>query len=257
MFEKQFDLRYFEMNNWGEASPLTMATLLQETASDHCSEIDFGLFDLYAQNIGWLLISGCMHIDRYPAFKEKITIRTWMSSYTATRGYRENIIFDSHQNIIGTSRGLWVFFDTKKKRPVRIFEPIQQRWSPHSETCIDYNIEEKLSFSDEVICSRHFDIYHYDLDGNNHVNNLRYLQWALETVPENFFYEKQLATLDARFLKESYYGQTILSETMAEKNTDCFHHRIQNATTNNLCAAVSTAWRERVSVPAGKVYQFA
>jgi len=257
MFEKQFNLRYFEMNKFGEASPLTMAMLLEETASDHCNSIDFGLFDLYAQNIGWVLIAGFMHIDRYPVFKEKITIRTWMSAFTTTRGYRENIVFDSNNNIIGRSRGLWVFYDTKRKRPVKIFNEIQERWTGSSEICTDYNIDVKLTDAESIKCRKKFDIYQYDLDANNHVNNLRYLQWALETVPEDYFEEKQLSTLDARFIKEAYYGQSIESVTLAESENSCFHHRIQNVTTGDLCAAANTAWRERAGVAKCKVYQFA
>ncbi len=257
MFEKQYNLRYFEMNKFGEASPLTMATLLEETASDHCNEIDFGLFDLYAQNIGWVLISGFMHIERYPLFKEKITIRTWMSGFTTTRGYRENLIFDSNNNIIGRSRGLWVFFDTVKKRPVRIFDKIQERWPLYNEPCINYNIDDKLICAEKIQCKKHFDIYQYDLDANNHVNNLRYLQWALETVPEQYFDNKQLSTLDARFIKEAYYGQSIESVSLSEDEDNCFHHRIINASTGNLCAAANTGWRERVTLPKCKVYQFA
>ncbi len=257
MFEKQFNLRYFEMNKWGEASPLTMATLLEETASDHCNEIGYGLFDLYAQNIGWLLISGFMQIDRYPVFKEVITIRTWLSAFTATRGYRENIILDSDNNMIGKARGLWVFFDTKKRRPLRIFGDILNRWPANGECCATYDIEAPLVHPPTIQCSKKFNIYQYDLDANNHVNNLRYLQWALETVPDVYFEEKQLSALDARFMKEAYYGQSIESVTLAESVNDCFHHRIQNATTGGLCAAANTVWRERVSFPSRKVYQFA
>lgn len=257
MFEKQFDLRYFEMNKWGEASPLTIATLLQETASDHCDAIGYGLFDLYAQNIGWLLLSAYMHVNRYPLFKEKITIRTWMSHHTSTRSYRENIIYDSNHNIIGKARGLWVFFDTKRKRPVKIFDKILQGWTPHSEQCVDYNIEDKLLHPAGIKCQKKFNIHHYDLDANNHVNNLRYLQWALETVPDYCFDTKQLSALDARFIREAYYGQTIESVTLAEEDSDCFHHRIQNATTGELCAAANTAWRERVAVAERKVFLFA
>ncbi len=257
MFEKTFNLRYFEMNKWGEASPLTIATLLEETASEHCNVINHGLFDLYAQNIGWVLLSGYMNIYRYPAFKEAITIRTWMSGYTATRGYRENIIFDENKNVIGHSRGLWVFFDTVKKRPVKIFPGILEGWAPHNEICTDYNIEKKLNHSEQVKCEKDFGIYQYDLDANNHVNNLRYLQWALETVPDNYFDEKQLSILDARFIREAYYGQSIHSITLAEEANNCLHHRIQNATTGDLCAAANTTWRERVAVPQVKVYQFA
>ena len=56
-FEKQFELRYFEMNKFGEASPTTILALLEETAADHCYSINHSLYDLMLQNIGWVLVS--------------------------------------------------------------------------------------------------------------------------------------------------------------------------------------------------------
>ena len=98
-FEKKFELRYFEMNNFGEASPTTILALLEETAADHCYSIDYSLYDLQKQNIGWVLLSGVIRMDRYPIYKEKIIIRTWLSTYSSIRGFRENLFFDENRNI--------------------------------------------------------------------------------------------------------------------------------------------------------------
>ncbi|WP_369403701.1 acyl-ACP thioesterase domain-containing protein [Geofilum rubicundum] len=81
-YENQFELRYFEMNKFGAASPTTILTLLEETAADHCYSINHSLYDLEKQNVGWVLLSGVIEMDRYPVYKEKITIRTWLSSYS-------------------------------------------------------------------------------------------------------------------------------------------------------------------------------
>ena len=123
-FEKKFELRYFEMNNFGEASPTTILALLEETAADHCYSIDYSLYDLQKQNIGWVLLSGVIRMERYPIYKEKIIIRTWLSTYSSIRGFRENLLYDENRNIIGRSRGLWLFFDTKRRRPIQILDKI-------------------------------------------------------------------------------------------------------------------------------------
>ena len=68
-----------------------------------------------SQNLGWVLLSGMMEIDRYPEYNEKIIIRTWLSKYKSIRGTRENIIYDEHYNIIGKAKGLWLFFDIEKR----------------------------------------------------------------------------------------------------------------------------------------------
>ena len=144
-FEKKFDLRYSEMNNFGEASPTTILTLLEETAADHCYSIDCGLYDLQKQNIGWVLLSGIIRMDRYPIYKEKIIIRTWLSTYSSIRGFRENILYDEKRNVIGRARGSWLFFDTKRRRPIQILDKILERWSFDKEVSIDHNITKKLN----------------------------------------------------------------------------------------------------------------
>jgi medium-chain acyl-[acyl-carrier-protein] hydrolase len=150
MFEKQFELRYFEMNRYGEASPMTLLTLLEETASEHFISINYSLFDLIKQNIGWVLLSGVMNIDRYPRHKEKIIIRTWLSSYSAVKGIRENIICDESGNIIGRAKGLWLFYDIEKRRPVQIFDDIKTKWSYNSESSIDCDITKKIKAIDSA-----------------------------------------------------------------------------------------------------------
>ena len=59
-FDKQFEIRYFEVNKNGIASPTTILTLLEETAADHCDSINYNLFQLEASNIGWVLVSGVL-----------------------------------------------------------------------------------------------------------------------------------------------------------------------------------------------------
>jgi hypothetical protein len=46
VFEKQYQLRYLGVNQYGEASPVTILKLLEETAADHCSSTNYNLYDL-------------------------------------------------------------------------------------------------------------------------------------------------------------------------------------------------------------------
>ena len=46
------------MNEFGVASPTTFLTLLEKTAADHCYSINYSLYQLAEQNIGWVLFSG-------------------------------------------------------------------------------------------------------------------------------------------------------------------------------------------------------
>ncbi|NOQ91371.1 MAG: acyl-ACP thioesterase [Flavobacteriaceae bacterium] len=246
-FDKKFELRYFEMNEFGEASPTTILTLLEETAADHCYSIDYDLYDLIDQNIGWVLVSGVMNMERYPNYKEKITIRTWLSSYSTVRGIRENIIYDEQNNIIGTAKGLWIFFDIKRRRPVEIFDEIKNSWSSCKEESVKYNVVKKIAAIDTAKFMKDFDVNKFDVDMNEHVSNLRYLQWSLESVPDEIIENYYLHTLEGRFIGEAHYGDSIRSLTESDVDKNSFVHTIKAQSNNQVFVTAKTIWKKRLN----------
>jgi medium-chain acyl-[acyl-carrier-protein] hydrolase len=243
-FDKEFELRYFEMNNLGLATPTIMLALLEETAADHCYAINHSLFDLVKKNIGWVLVSGAMQIERYPSYKEKITIRTWLSSYSTIKGYRENIIFDENQNIIGRAKGLWVFFDIENRKPIPIFNDIKEKWGYYNEESINTNIKKKIEAIDFASHIKQFKVNRFDTDMNKHVNNIRYLQWVIESIPEDIADNYSLYEINGRFISEAQYGDTVLSLTNTDIENDSFVHSIKIAGSDKVCATAKTLWRK-------------
>jgi medium-chain acyl-[acyl-carrier-protein] hydrolase len=243
-FDKQFELRYFEMNGLGLATPTIILALLEETAADHCYSINHSLFDLNKKNVGWVLVSGILQIDRYPSYKEKITIRTWLSSYSSIKGYRENIIFDKKRNIIGRAKGLWVFFDIEKRKPIPIFNDIKEKWPYHSEESIVKNIKKKIETTHTASYIKKFKVNRYDTDMNKHVNNIRYLQWVIESMPEDIVDNYHLHIIDGRFISEAKYGDSVLSLTNINTEDNSFIHTIKIEGSNKVCGSAKTFWRK-------------
>lgn len=234
------------MNKFGEASPITILILLEETAADHCLSINHSLYDLIKQDIGWVLLTGYMQIDRYPCYKEKITIKTWLSRYKTIRGIRENIIYDEKGKMIGKAKGQWLFYDIKRKRPVKIFDDIQRKWSSSPEESVKHDIYKKIEAIDTAKYTSKFNINKYDLDTNGHVNNIRYLQWLLETIPEETIDNYYLYSIDGRFMSEAHYGHNIISLTNPDDKPNSFVHTIMDNKKKNIYATATTKWNKRI-----------
>mgnify|MGYP002353740144 CR=1 FL=1 len=233
------------MNKFGEATPISMLGLLEDAAADHCQDIDYGLYKLLAQDIGWVLISGYMQIDRYPKYKEKIKIRTWLSKYKSIRGFRENVIYDEQEKVIGYAKGQWLFFDIKNRKPARIYPEIESRWDFFPEQCIEHDILQRIEPLESAENHSQFPVYGYDVDSNEHVNNLRYLQWLLETVPNDYTDKYFLHTIDGRFMAEAEFGHNVMSLTKPLEKDNCFIHTINDISANKSCATAITNWRKR------------
>ncbi len=245
-FDKEFELRYFEMNKLGESSPITMLTLLQETAAEHCYFAGHSLLSLMSENLGWVLLSGTMQMNRYPKYKEKIIIRTWISKYYTIRGFRENIIYDENYNIIGRARGLWVFYDIEKRRPTKIHKDFKEKWLSSEELCIDHDITKTIEAIDFAESTKEFKVNMYDTDTNKHVNNIRYLQWLMESIPEDVLDNYYLYSIDGRFISEAQYGDVIVSLTKKGSEENSFVHTILVKDDNKVCATGKTVWKKIV-----------
>lgn len=254
-FDKEYELRYFEMDKSGKASSVTMLTLLQETAADHCHSIGHSLFSLMSQNLGWVLLSGVMEIDRYPSYKEKVIIRTWLSKYQSIRGHRENIIYDENYNIIGRAKGLWLFFDIEKRRPTKILDYFKEKWSSFKDVCIEHDISTKIDAINSASYMKKFKVNIYDTDTNKHVNNIRYLQWLVESIPEEITDEYYMHSIDGRFILEAQYGDVIISLTEKDKGENSFKHTIYIEGKNKVCATAKTIWK-KMKIRVKEVYLY-
>ncbi len=244
-FDKEFELRYFEMDAYGQASSTSMLTLLEEAAASHCHSINHSLYDLQKQNIGWVLLSGVMTIDRYPTYNEKIIIRTWLSEYSMVKGIRENIIYDEKMNIIGKSKGLWLFYDIKRRRPKQIFDSILEGWSFCSDKSIEHNIKNKILPLESSLPVNEFKVNRYDVDTNLHLNNIRYMQWLSESLSEEITENYYLHSIDGRFISEAQYGDTIMSFTERDIYKNSFIHTMKTQKDNKVCATAKTMWKKR------------
>ncbi|MGE5382297.1 MAG: acyl-[acyl-carrier-protein] thioesterase [Omnitrophica WOR_2 bacterium] len=243
-FDISYELRHFELNRFGEASPTLVLALLEEAAAEHCQAIGYGLYDLLEQNIGWVLSSGFLQMKQYPRYKEKITIRTWLSEYSTIRGIRENIIFDSKMNVIGRGKGLWIFFDIKRRRPVPIFDEIIKRWSFIKDESIELPAK-KLLQTDGLQIVEYFKVKASEIDMYGHVNNLIYLEWLLDSIPDEIIENCYLYEIEGHFISEVKRGDKITITTRVDRKTNTICHTIRNTETGKICASAITNWKKR------------
>jgi len=239
--DKKYQLRYFEMNKYGMASPTTILTLLEETAAEHSFNIDYSLYSLERQNIGWVLISGTMDMIRYPKYKENIAIRTWISKFSLVRGHRENIIFDESGTVIGKAKGIWVFYDIEKKKPVPIHAEIKSKWGidPEISREVDADI---IKVIDDGEHQSEYDIFKSDVDSNKHVNNIRYFHWLIESLQDEVLDNFILKRINAKFYSEAKYGEKIQIYKKDQAEQNVFLHTMRSNLDNRVLAAAHTVW---------------
>ncbi|MBF0199718.1 MAG: hypothetical protein HQK66_00100 [Desulfamplus sp.] len=92
----------------------------------------------------------------------------------------------------------------------------------------DYAIDYQYDFPDIVPPLKTnfqltFNVRMHDLDLNGHVNNAIFVEWAVETVPEDILSKYSPMTIDVIFQKEALYGDAIVSKTELWLQPDSSH----------------------------------
>ncbi len=84
-----------------------------------------------------------------------------------------------------------------------------------------------------------------DLDRNEHVNNVRYIDWILNGLPLDYLKTHELKELEVNYLSEASYDDEILVGGEMKEASHFFHSLIRKGDNTELCRA-RTAW-ERMS----------
>jgi len=90
--------------------------------------------------------------------------------------------------------------------------------------------------------ARHFDVRFSDLDVNQHVNNVRYVEWALEAAPREMLLTQQPTEIDIQFRAETGLGETVV--TQLQQDADRLLHRLRRTRDDKTVAQATTQWAE-------------
>lgn len=207
-FTKEFRIPYFDTDPRGILRPEIVLAYMAETSSWHSDSLGVGHKLLNANGYGWMLNRWEAEFIKLPQAKEKVIIRTWTSSFDRFYATREFNMEDEEGNLLAKASTQWIFLDMKKKRPIRIPKEIQEKYSFIEEHGFDGYTDLKPMDATE---GRTISTRKSDIDNNNHVNNIRYIEWMLEQVPEDVLGNKDLKRLAVNYKKEVLLGDTVRS----------------------------------------------
>lgn len=226
-YQETFKIRASEIDFNQQATLPAICNLLQEVAGNHARELEFDITDLHKDELTWVLHRLHVKIDRFPDWRETITVKTWPSSGDGLRAYRDFLIIGENGDTIGRSLSYWLIMDIKSRRPTRIPKKILELAPDDTDHVLPVS-DSNFSDLDQADYSQQFDVRKTDLDLNQHVNNVRLIEWTLSCLPD----DSAVNQIDIKFMAESVLGDTDIvevKEQTSDTNSQYFHHQILRA----------------------------
>jgi len=182
-------------------------TLTQEASLFHTSSIP-GAFDYYDEmNWVWILTHWQVEINGYPKVGDTINISTWPVRFKGYFGERGFEATDAAGALLLAANSNWILLDRSTFKPVRPTEHICSKYGENYPFLLekDFSIPKHDSFT--PLSGHNYITTRRDIDTNNHVNNVKYLEWVYCYIPDDVYNNYRAKSLKVAYKKETLLGE--------------------------------------------------
>uniref|UniRef100_A0A7N0UJA2 Acyl-[acyl-carrier-protein] hydrolase n=1 Tax=Kalanchoe fedtschenkoi TaxID=63787 RepID=A0A7N0UJA2_KALFE len=236
IYRQTFIIRSYEIGPDKTATMETLMNLLQETALNHVRNSGlagsgFGSTrEMSLRKLIWVVTRINIQVEKYSSWGDIIEIDTWVDAAGKNGMRRDWIIRDfKTQQVITRATSTWVIMNRVTRRLTKMPDQVRDEVTPFftnrlSSAIVD-NDSRKIDRLDDETSERiraDLEPRWSDMDANQHVNNVKYIGWILESVPIKVLEDYYLASMTLEYRRECRQSDLLQSLTsIKEKVTDC------------------------------------
>lgn len=218
---EHFTISYFGTDDRLMLMPSSLAVYFQELAISHSNSIGYTLELLGGLKRGWAITNWHIVVNRFPKCGETIKITTWSNYCKKMQAQRFFRVEDENHQVICLAASRWVFMDLERRRPARLLEDMEERFVCDEPSAIENEkYEMPKALEENAVAERVFIVTRRDTDTNGHANNTKYIEWAMDDVPDDIFHAYETEDIRVVYRKECRKGQAVMSRLYLRQLTE-------------------------------------
>ncbi|KAM0961262.1 hypothetical protein ACFX13_020989 [Malus domestica] len=228
-YRQRVVIRSYEVGPDKTATLESILNLLQETALNHVwmsgllSDGFGATHEMMKNDLIWVVSRMQVQVDQYPIWGEVLEIDTWVQA-SGKNGMKRDWLIRSQAtgHIFARATSTWVMMNQKTRRLSKMPEGVRGEIAPWfiEKQAIPGDVPEKIVKLDNNAKYVNNDLKpkRSDLDMNQHVNNVKYVRWMLETIPDNILESHQLTGITLEYRKEC--GSSDIVQSLCDPDKD-------------------------------------
>ena len=196
----------------------SLIDLILTASGYNADENGFGLRHLKKLDATWVISRLALEMDYFPKQYEKITVETWVQEVHTANTIRNYRVFNEKGEVIGNSTSVWVMINVKTRRPMdlKLLEGIDV-FATSESSGIDRPFKLNAVESETIDSFR---VKYSDIDINQHVNTVHYLDWMVNSFTLEEHKAHTIKRVDVNFMNEVVYGDFVSVYKEKEETND-------------------------------------
>ena len=210
IIENEYTVKLSEIGKGNKVTNKAILSYLEDIGGIHSNQAGYGVFEIEKTHLSWILLGWKLQVIRRPKYTEKIKIKTWSKGVVKLYTYREFEVYDEQDNLIIKASSKWVLLDIEKGKIVRIEPELMAKYQPEPNKEV-FSIEEfnKIKEPEEYKYEKLYTVRRADIDVNNHMHNLNYIELANEALPEDVYRGALFNDVRIEYKKEIKLGEVV------------------------------------------------
>ncbi len=191
-----------------ENAQLTVSCLfrmLQEMSNKHASLLGAGWYQLREKGFFWVITKIQLKINRLPKWEEQVILRSWVKKSNAATSPRDYEMVDADGNVLVAGSSIWAILDIENSRP-QLMQMFDGYFLPQDRNAIERRPQKISALELPENTSRRKEVMPSDIDMNRHVNNAHYIQWAFDSVGQEFRNTHRITDVTVNFISQAKLG---------------------------------------------------
>ena len=227
-YSREYLVHYYEIDRERKLTLPALMHYFEDIATLDSEARGFTLEHYARTGQVFLLLKWDVVIRSWPGFNETLRIETRPTTFKRFLANREYAVFGKDGRPLAEAQSVWVFTDVASRRPVRVPDEMYAGFGVPRDSEKSFVMLEDLPAIIEGTFIRGIKVRNTDLDNNDHVNNVRYVEWALESLPREFVRDRTVSRVKVHYKKELQAGGAaeIVSGTVERDGRLFSHHTI-------------------------------
>lgn len=217
IIEHDFNTSIRDINKNTELTNKALFAFFEDIGGYHSDLVGFGLKDIEKTRISWVLLHWKLKVLKRIKYGDNIHIKTWSSGVVRSSCFRDFEVYNKNNELCAIATSKWTVINLDKGL-IRLTDDIIDKYNSEEHFVFDSFKFDKLKEPTNSTLTFEYTVQRRDIDINNHMHNLYYLDLAYEALPKDIYENTSFDNVEIMYKSGAYLGD----------NLKCFYSQVDS-----------------------------